>query len=131
MSEKGPQAAGRTPRQLIVREFIHPRDTPEGDKKLALRPDIHVTRKTPPTLLLQAENDYVDGVNHFSRAISEKSSGSSTTSFVVLRLMTIATVLYSLAGIHLLSHRGGTTRGGSRLSSDHRPFSSALRNQIG
>jgi hypothetical protein len=63
MSEKGPQAAGRTPRQLIVREFIRPRDTPECDRKLALRPDIHVTRKAPPTFLLQAENDYVDGAN--------------------------------------------------------------------
>jgi dipeptidyl aminopeptidase/acylaminoacyl peptidase len=28
-----------------------------------LKPDIHVTRQTPPTFLLQAENDYVDGVN--------------------------------------------------------------------
>lgn len=29
---------------------------------LDLRPDIHVTAQTPPTFLLQAENDYVDGV---------------------------------------------------------------------
>jgi dipeptidyl aminopeptidase/acylaminoacyl peptidase len=27
-----------------------------------LRPDIHVTAKTPPTFLLQAEDDPVDGV---------------------------------------------------------------------
>ena len=26
-------------------------------------PDIHVTRQMPPTFLLQAENDDVDGVN--------------------------------------------------------------------
>jgi acetyl esterase/lipase len=29
---------------------------------LKLRPDIHVTAKTPPTFLLQAEDDHVDGV---------------------------------------------------------------------
>jgi acetyl esterase/lipase len=33
------------------------------DEKFELRPDIHVTRETPPTFLLQAENDDVDGVN--------------------------------------------------------------------
>jgi acetyl esterase/lipase len=32
-------------------------------KKLALNPDIHVTRNTPPTFLLQAENDEVDNIN--------------------------------------------------------------------
>jgi acetyl esterase/lipase len=32
------------------------------DEKFELRPDIHVTRETPPTLLLQAENDDVDPV---------------------------------------------------------------------
>jgi acetyl esterase/lipase len=34
-------------------------------KKLELNPDIaaHITRKTPPTFLLQAEDDYVDNVN--------------------------------------------------------------------
>jgi acetyl esterase/lipase len=39
-------------------------DAPTNDdEKFALRPDIHVTRQTPPTFLLQAENDDVDGVN--------------------------------------------------------------------
>jgi acetyl esterase/lipase len=33
------------------------------DEKFQLRPDIHVTRQTPPTFLLQAENDDVDPVN--------------------------------------------------------------------
>ena len=35
------------------------------DKKFELNPDIrtHVTRQTPPTFLLQAEDDYVDNVN--------------------------------------------------------------------
>ncbi|HVY95209.1 MAG TPA: alpha/beta hydrolase, partial [Bryobacteraceae bacterium] len=33
------------------------------EKKFALNPDIRVTARTPPTFLLQAENDYVDYVN--------------------------------------------------------------------
>jgi acetyl esterase/lipase len=33
------------------------------DEKFELRPDIHVTQETPPTLLLQAENDDVDPVD--------------------------------------------------------------------
>ncbi len=34
-----------------------------GDKDLGLNPDIPVTRNTPPTFLLQAEDDHVDNVN--------------------------------------------------------------------
>ncbi len=34
------------------------------EKRFALNPDIHVTRNTPPTFLLQAEDDNVDSVNH-------------------------------------------------------------------
>ena len=33
------------------------------DERYELRPDIAVTPQTPPTFLLQAEDDYVDGVN--------------------------------------------------------------------
>jgi acetyl esterase/lipase len=33
------------------------------DKNLGLNPDIPVTRETPPTFLLQAEDDHVDNVN--------------------------------------------------------------------
>ena len=36
---------------------------PCSDKTLALNPHIHVTPKTPPTFLLQAEDDNVDNVN--------------------------------------------------------------------
>jgi acetyl esterase/lipase len=36
----------------------------EDENKFTLNPDIHVTRLTPPTFLLQAENDDVDNVNH-------------------------------------------------------------------
>ena len=35
-----------------------------GSEKYALNPDIPVTQQTPPTLLLQAENDPVDTVNN-------------------------------------------------------------------
>jgi acetyl esterase/lipase len=34
-----------------------------ADKDLALNPDVPVTRQTPPTFLLQAEDDHVDNVN--------------------------------------------------------------------
>jgi acetyl esterase/lipase len=34
-----------------------------GGKTYGLNPDIHVTKQTPPTFLLQAEDDNVDGVN--------------------------------------------------------------------
>ena len=33
------------------------------DTSLELNPDIHVTRETPPTFLVQAEDDHVDSVN--------------------------------------------------------------------
>jgi acetyl esterase/lipase len=33
-------------------------------KKFELNPDVPVTSQTPPTFLLQAENDDVDDVNH-------------------------------------------------------------------
>ncbi len=40
-------------------------DEDKDGKQLALNPDIatHITRQTPPTFLLQAEDDYVDNVN--------------------------------------------------------------------
>jgi len=34
-----------------------------ADEGLALNPDLHVTSQTPPTFLLQAEDDHVDGIN--------------------------------------------------------------------
>lgn len=34
-----------------------------ADKNLALNPDLKITRQTPPTFLLQAEDDHVDNVN--------------------------------------------------------------------
>jgi acetyl esterase/lipase len=34
-----------------------------ADKDLGLNPDLHITSQTPPTFLLQAEDDHVDNVN--------------------------------------------------------------------
>src|SRR6266478_4170264 len=44
-------------KKFVVR---HP---PTADKHLGLNPDIPVTRQTPPTFLLQAEDDHVDSVD--------------------------------------------------------------------
>lgn len=41
----------------------HPDHLSIADKSLALNPDLHVTSQTPPTFLLQAEDDHVDNVN--------------------------------------------------------------------
>ena len=47
--------------------------------KLAFNPDIHVTRNTPPTFLLQAETDSVDNVNQaLVYYIALKDAGVST-----------------------------------------------------
>jgi acetyl esterase/lipase len=45
-----------------TRKFVlhHPAT---ADKELGLNPDLPVTRQTPPTFLLQAEDDHVDNVN--------------------------------------------------------------------
>jgi len=34
-----------------------------GDRSLELNPDLHITGETPPTFLVQAEDDHVDNVN--------------------------------------------------------------------
>lgn len=44
------------------KKFALPRP-PAASKDLALNPDLHVTSQTPPTFLLQAEDDHVDNVN--------------------------------------------------------------------
>jgi acetyl esterase/lipase len=40
-----------------------PNNDPSAVHDLILRPDLHVTAKTPPTFLLQNEDDHVDSVN--------------------------------------------------------------------
>jgi len=48
-----------------AKKFVipHPDHLSIADKGLALNPDLHVTSQTPPTFLLQAEDDHVDNVN--------------------------------------------------------------------
>ena len=43
---------------------IYPGHLSLAENRLALNPDIHVTRQTPPTFLLQNEDDPVDRVEH-------------------------------------------------------------------
>ena len=45
------------------RKFVLPhQDQANTDDNLALNPDLHITSRTPPTFLLQAEDDHVDSV---------------------------------------------------------------------
>lgn len=48
-----------------TKKFVvpHPDHHLTADESLALNPDLHVTSQTPPTFLLQAENDHVDNVD--------------------------------------------------------------------
>jgi len=41
----------------------HPDPPSTADESLAVNPDIHITSQTPPTFLLQAEDDHVDNVD--------------------------------------------------------------------
>jgi len=45
-----------------AKKFVIPHPA-TADSDLALNPDLHVTSRTPPTFLLQAEDDHVDNVN--------------------------------------------------------------------
>jgi acetyl esterase/lipase len=46
-------------KKLVIPRLEHQSIT---DAYLALNPDLHVTSRTPPTFLLQAEDDHVDSV---------------------------------------------------------------------
>jgi acetyl esterase/lipase len=52
--------ANQGARKFVVR---HPGHLSVADSSFELNPDIHVTSQTPPTFLLQAEDDHVDNVN--------------------------------------------------------------------
>jgi len=54
-------AAERDARQG-AKQFVLPHP-PASGKALGLNPDLHITSQTPPTFLLQAEDDHVDNVN--------------------------------------------------------------------
>jgi acetyl esterase/lipase len=61
-----------------VKKFPLPQSDhlPLGDKDLALNPDIQITSQTPPTFLLQAEDDHVDSVyDSLSYYIALKKAG--------------------------------------------------------
>jgi acetyl esterase/lipase len=47
-----------------TKKFVipHPEHQSITDANLALNPDLHVTARTPPTFLLQAEDDHIDSV---------------------------------------------------------------------
>jgi len=45
-----------------TKKFVVPHPA-TADQHLGLNPDLHITRQTPPTFLLQAEDDHVDNVN--------------------------------------------------------------------
>jgi acetyl esterase/lipase len=52
---------------------------PNTDRNLGLNPDIHVTSQTPPTFLVQAEDDHVDSVyDSLSYYIALKKAGVPT-----------------------------------------------------
>ncbi|HEY6391897.1 MAG TPA: prolyl oligopeptidase family serine peptidase, partial [Bryobacteraceae bacterium] len=43
---------------------LYPGHLWNSNRKFELNPDVPVTRQTPPTFLLQAENDNVDNINN-------------------------------------------------------------------
>jgi len=45
-----------------TKKFVVPH-LPNADKELTVNPEVPVTRQTPPTFLLQAEDDHVDNVD--------------------------------------------------------------------
>ena len=54
---------------------IHPGHLWDGRKDLKLNPSILVSKKTPPTFLVQAENDHVDGDQALVYSIALKNAG--------------------------------------------------------
>jgi acetyl esterase/lipase len=63
---------------LGTKKFALPQPDPlsKADENLGLNPDIHVTNQTPPTFLLQAEDDHVDSVyDSLSYYIALKKAG--------------------------------------------------------
>ena len=52
--------ANQGSKKFAIRKPVH---ETAADEELGLNPDIPVTRQTPPTFLLQAEDDHVDNVN--------------------------------------------------------------------
>ena len=73
-----------------AKKFVVPHPA-NADKDLALNPDLHVTRQTPPTFLLQNEDDHVDNVNEDvykrqSQAISSLNRELESNFFISVNL---------------------------------------------
>ena len=61
-----------------TKKFVipHPEHLSVADNSIELNPDLHVTKQTPPTFLLQNEDDHVDNVNDsLSYYIALKNAG--------------------------------------------------------
>lgn len=58
------RSAAESDARVGVRRFALPPPDPlsMADKDLGINPDIHLTGRTPPTFLLQAEDDHIDSV---------------------------------------------------------------------
>jgi acetyl esterase/lipase len=72
------RAAAESDSRWATKRFLLPPPDPlsMADKNLGLNPDIHVTSRTPPTFLLQAENDHIDSVyDSLSYYIALKKAG--------------------------------------------------------
>ena len=50
-------------RKFVIAHLVTADNPATADKDLGLNPDLHVTHQTPPTFLLQNEDDHVDNVN--------------------------------------------------------------------
>jgi len=62
-----------------TKKFVipHPEHLSAADNSIELNPDLHVTRQTPPTFLLQNEDDHVDNVNDsLSYYVALKNAGA-------------------------------------------------------
>jgi acetyl esterase/lipase len=72
------RAAAEYDAGLGTKKFALPQPDPlsMADQDLGLNPDIHVTEQTPPTFLLQAEDDHIDSVyDSLSYYIALKKAG--------------------------------------------------------
>jgi acetyl esterase/lipase len=57
------QGAESDAKKSVKKFDIHPKGQPIDTDRHALNPDLHPTKQTPPTFLLQAEDDHVDNVD--------------------------------------------------------------------
>jgi acetyl esterase/lipase len=71
-------SAAESDANLGTKKYVLPKPDPLStvDKNLGLNPDLHLTSQTPPTFLLQAEDDHIDSVyDSLSYYIALKKAG--------------------------------------------------------